>query len=129
MVKAVGIIKQEGSKCRLYPNPAKTRVFWPNTSSDILHPLTSVDSLHVIDERGVDLLESPIRTALYMAQYLKKNLKNCNTALSHLLCIPEARILFHLHRVSGSACRMQHLFRLVTPEFSRPLHSNLTETN
>ena len=120
VVKALEIIKKEGPKYRFYLNPAKNRVFWPKQRSDNLQALTAVDSLHVIEDGGVELLGTPIGTELYMAQYLKEKLKKCNTALSHLHCIPEARTRFHLHRVSGSACRMQHLFRLVSPEFSLP---------
>ena len=72
VVKALEIIKQEGPKYGFYLNPAKTRVFWQNTSSDILHPLAAVDYLHVIDEGGVGLLGAPIGTEFYMAQNLKK---------------------------------------------------------
>ena len=120
VVKALEIIKKEGPKYRFYLNPAKTRVFWPKQRSDNLQSLTAVDSLHVIEEGRVDLLGAPIENELYMAQYLKEKPKKCNTALSHLHCIPEARTRFHLHHVSGSACRMQHLFRLVPPEFYLP---------
>lgn len=32
--------------------------------------------------------------------------------------IPDARIRFHFHRVSGSVCRVEHVFRITPPRLS-----------
>ena len=55
-----------------------------------------------------------------MERRLQNKLDMCNNALSLIEDIPDARIKFHLHRLCGSACRAQHLFRLVPPQISLP---------
>ena len=43
---------------------------------------------------------------------------SCHTSLGLLDDIPDARIIFHIHRVTGSVCRVEHVFRLTPPELS-----------
>lgn len=118
VAKALKILNTEGPTHQFFLNPAKTRVFWPSLSPDLLLPLTTVAPLHVIEDGGLELLGAPIGSDSFMTQYITRKLQNCNSALAHLDHIPEARVRFHLHRVSASACRMQHLFRLVPPTFA-----------
>ena len=49
---------------------------------------------------------------------LQQKLDACNQALADIADLPDARIMFHLNRMCGSACKAQHLFRLVPPEIS-----------
>ena len=76
--------------------------------------------LHVVPDGGFDILGAPVGSRAYMERRLQDKLDTCNDALSLIEDIPGARIKFHLHRMSGSACRAQHLFRLVPPQISLP---------
>ena len=115
VAKALDIITKQGPRFQFFLNSLKTRVFWPNRQADLLSPLLTVGPPRIIDAGGVDPLGAPIGSPNFMEKYIREKLKTCKTALAHLDHIPEARMPFHLHRVSASAYRLQHVFRLVPP--------------
>ena len=55
-----------------------------------------------------------------MARHVSQKLHDVENALELLEDIPDARVKFHLHKVTESVCFIHYLFRLVTPNFSLP---------
>ena len=73
----------------------------------------------------VELLGVRIASREFMGKKLLDEIDECNTALSQIDSITEPRTKFHLHRICGSACRVQHIFRLVPPDIFHPYAENL----
>ena len=129
VVKALEIIKKDGPKYQFYLKPTKTRVFWPKQRSDNIRALAAVDSLHIIEEGGLDLLGAPIGTELYMAQYLKEKLKHL-TPPCHAFTVyrrPELDFTSTAFLDPHAACNIC----FASCHLSSPclLRNNLTKTN
>ena len=101
-------------------NIAKCRAFWPTTQPSLLDSLTLSFRLHVSQEEGTALVGAPLGTGAFVKSYLEAKVDSVSDSLTMLECIPDARICFHLHRVSGSVCRVSHVFRLTPPRLSLP---------
>lgn len=66
----------------------------------------------------MDILGALISSQDYMTIRLRAKLSECRSLLNSLDDILNARMKIHLHRVTTSACCMQHLFKLVLPRLS-----------
>ena len=116
--KAMTILTQAGSHIGFSINVEKCRAFWPTTRPEKSLPLTESFPMHVSGDGGISLLGAPLGTDTFMADFLDTKIKTCSVSLSLLDDIPDARIRFHLHRVTGSVCRVEHSFRLTPPRVS-----------
>lgn len=120
VTKALRILHTFGPSMGFRMNISKCRAFWPTTEPSLLESLTTSFPLHVSQEGGIALLGAPLGTDEFMRSFLEEKIEAVSNSLTLLDSIPDARIRFHLHRVSGSVCRVEHVFRLTPPRISLP---------
>ena len=120
VLKALRILVSEGPTHQFYLNPNKTAVYWPCFSATYPKSLTSLLPSGNISGEGIALLDVPIGSSTYMARHVSQKLHDVNNALELLEDIPDARVKFHLHRVTASVCRLHNLFRHLPPKFFLP---------
>lgn len=51
---------------------------------------------------------------------LEDTLDNINASLTPISIIPDAKIAFHIRRITAWVCRITHLLRLIPPDFEKP---------
>ena len=119
-LKALRIHVSEGPTHQFYLNPNKTAVYWPCFPATYPKSLTSLLPSSNISGQGIALLGTPIGSSSYMVRHVSQRLHDVDNALELLEDITDARIKFHLHRLTASVCRIHHLFRLFPPNFSLP---------
>ena len=119
VTKALKILKMFGPGVGFNMNIAKCQAFWPTTTPSILQSITQ-NFLHVSSEGGITLLGAPLGTDAFVKSYLQAKVDLVSDSLTLLDSIPDAQIRFHLHRVSNSVCRVEHVFRLTPPRISLP---------
>ena len=118
--RALQILRDEGSAHNFFMHIGKTKAYWPTIDTNRLSKITDEIPIDVMTAGGVDILGAPVGSINYMELKLQEKLDACNNALSNNAELPDARIKFHLHRMCGSACKAQHLFRLVPSDVSLP---------
>ena len=120
VLHALRLLISEGPSHQCFLNPSKIRMFWPCPPAEYPPSLVSVLPTQNISSEGLELLGVPIGTSAFMARHMRAKLQECDTALTLLDDISDARTQFHLHRMTASVCRVQHMFRLVPPRISTP---------
>ena len=118
VAKALRILRDEGPAAGFQINIAKSRAYWPSATPENMSRLLHTFPLQVPDEEGLVLLGAPLGTGAFVRQHLMQKVYSCHTYLGLLDDIPDSRIRFHLHRVTGSVFRVEHVFRLKPPELS-----------
>lgn len=93
-------------------NVSRSRAYCPSMTSTALCPFLGTLPLHTPDEGGLVLLGSPLGNDTFVKAHLETKIESCIEALRPLPDIPDARMRFHLHRVTGPACRVEHDSRL-----------------
>lgn len=121
VANALRILLDVGPSYNFHINPSKTVVFWSTTSQHKLRPLLSVLPLEASPRDGITTLGASIGSKEYMLSFLRSRMSRCNELLTELQRIPDARISFHLHRLSASSCKVQHAFQLTPPDISMSL--------
>lgn len=110
----------EGSLHNFHLNAAKTRAFWPTTSANQIAMLKRALPLTTVTEGDIELLRAPIGCPEFSPSVSSAGLSECRQLLTKLDDVPDARIQFFLHRISVSACRVPHIFKLVPRKLSYP---------
>ena len=62
------------------------------------------------------MLGAPIGNETFTKAYIRSKFDACTRTLSLIEQVPEARTRFHLHRVTASVCRINHVAALTRPE-------------
>lgn len=96
----------------------KSKAYWSTINPHTISLLTNELPVDLVNRGGVTLIGAPIGSVYFVKHELLAKLDECKALLSQIADISEARITFHFHRVCGSACLVQHLFRLVPPDVS-----------
>ena len=120
VTKALKILQMSGPRLDSHMNISKCQAFWPTTTPSLLKSSTQTFPLHVSSKGGIALLSAPLGTEAFVKSYLQAKVDSVSDSLILLDSIPDARIRFHLHRVSSSVCRVEHFFRLTAPVISLP---------
>lgn len=99
-------------------NIAKCRAFWPTSDPSHLESLTNSFALHVTQAGVIALLGAPLGTDEFFRSCLERKIEAMSDSLKMLESTLDARIRFHLHLVSSSVCRIEHVFCLTPPQLS-----------
>ena len=100
----------------------------PSNDATTINELSSLLPQGQISATKIEILSTPTGTPDYINAHVDTKFRSCSETLSLLQEVPDARIKFHLHRMCASACRVQHLFRLIPPRFSMPFAKAFEET-
>ena len=118
--KALQLLQNLGPEYQFFVNMSKTRAYVPSGSATTIAGLTELLPEENISSMGISLLGIPIGKRQYIDARIREKLDSCAAILDSLKDIPDARIKFHMHRVTASACKVYHLFRLTNPRHSLP---------
>ena len=108
--KALNNIKCSGGDAGSHINISKCRAYWPSMTSTTLRPLLEAFLLYTRGDGGLVLPGAPLGNDTFVKAYLQTKIESCAEALRPLADIPEARMRFHLHRVTASVYRVEHVF-------------------
>ena len=115
---AVEIIKEQGPALGFHINPTKSTLFWPVSNPQ--YPSCAAVLAHfptcTIAADGTDVLGAPIGNEDFTKTFLRSKISACQRTLGLIAQVPEARTRFHLHRVTASVCRINHVASLTRPD-------------
>ena len=121
VTKALTILKTSGPDIGFTMNVSKCRAYWPSTNPTSLQTMTHSFPLQITQDGGIALLGAPLGTGAYIKDFLDTKITSVSDSLKLLDDIPDARVRFHMHLVTGSVCKVEHVFRLTPPAVSLPL--------
>lgn len=123
--KALDIIAQEGLKVQYFMRPDKSRAFWPTMNVIRMAPLvlayplkvqripTGLRSLGISD--GIVISGAPLRSPQLCAGFLENKLSHAADVLAQIAEVPDARMAFHMPRITAGVCKFTHLVRMMPP--------------
>ena len=86
-----------------------------------LQTMTHSFPLQITQVSSIALLSAPLGTGEYIKEFLGTKITSVSDSLKLLDDISDTRVRFHMHRVTGSVCKVEHVFRLTPPAVSLPL--------
>lgn len=89
--------------------------------------LTTARSISLVSELGVIPLSSRPPSHDFMRIQLQSSLDCMQEAWAFPHSVPDDCTKFHLHRVTSSVCRVQHILRLMPPDVPFPLATRFDE--
>ena len=116
--KALCILQEIGPGIGFHMNISKCPVYCSAILPASLTSLTYQCPLQVADDGSISILGAPIETDYFKTAYLDAKINSCSGSLRLLNLIPDAEIQFTLQWMTGSVCRVEHVFRLTPPSIS-----------
>lgn len=112
--KALDIIAAEGVKVQYTMKPETSKAYWPTISHAKIRLMTDEYPLALQDGAGgLVLMVFPLSSPLFCAAFLDEKMKAVEQSLQETAGIPDARLAYHVHRMTASACRATDLMRVV----------------
>lgn len=112
--KALEILQNFGPDFSIALKVSKTKAHWASTDLPALQTLRASVPIDIAQETGLVTLGAPVGSTQFTQTTLVDKLKECKRSHAPLTEIPDARIRFHLHRMTVSTCKVLHIFRFVS---------------
>lgn len=109
-------IREKEAKINFILRPTKKKAYYPTQSPALLKILTDEFKLEMrLPADGTKTLGVPLGSVECVREFLLAKFDDIYGSIRLAVTIRDGRYTHYIHRVTASACRMTHLFRLIPP--------------